>query len=107
MIDTVPFDMHCYTGDWHPSDHVSFIDNVHMRRLAPGSKVNTDTVLYCTVLYCTVLYWCQEPSLYSTVTFEGPPRMDQVLWPRHCVQDSWGAQLHQDLKVCKVLRSFA
>ena len=35
--------------DWHPSDHVSFIDNVHMRRLAPGSKVST--VLYCTELY--------------------------------------------------------
>ena len=25
--------------------------------------------------------------------------MDQVLWPAHCVQDSWGAELHQDLKV--------
>ena len=35
--------------DWHPSDHVSFIDNVHMRRLAPGSKVST--VLYFTELY--------------------------------------------------------
>ena len=38
-------------------------------------------------------------SLYDTVTFEGPPRMEQVLWPAHCVQESWGAQLHQDLKV--------
>ena len=25
--------------------------------------------------------------------------MEQVLWPAHCVQESWGAQLHQDLKV--------
>ena len=23
----------------------------------------------------------------------------QVLWPRHCVQNSWGAELHKDLKV--------
>ena len=39
MLDTVPFDMHCYSLDWHPSDHVSFIDNVDLRRLYPGSKV--------------------------------------------------------------------
>lgn len=25
--------------------------------------------------------------------------MEQKLWPRHCVQNSWGAELHQDLKV--------
>ena len=29
---------------------------------------------------------------------QGPPRMEQVLWPRHCVQHSWGAELHKDLK---------
>ncbi len=23
----------------------------------------------------------------------------QTLWPRHCVQESWGAELHKDLKV--------
>ena len=51
------FDQYYYSLDWHPSDHVSFIDNVHQRRLAPGSK---------------------EPCLYGTVTFEGPPKMDQV-----------------------------
>lgn len=25
--------------------------------------------------------------------------MKQRMWPRHCVQDSWGAELHKDLKV--------
>ena len=40
-----------------------------------------------------------QPSLYATVTFEGPPRMDQVLWPRHCVQESWGAELHKGKKI--------
>jgi len=78
LLDTVPFDECYYSLDWHPADHVSFIDNVQMRRLYPGSK---------------------EPTLYGTVTFEGPPRMDQVLWPRHCVQESWGAELHKDLKL--------
>lgn len=25
--------------------------------------------------------------------------MEQKMWPRHCVQNTWGSQLHQDLKV--------
>ena len=39
MLDTVPFTLHCYSMDWHPSDHVSFIDNVHLRSLARDSPV--------------------------------------------------------------------
>ena len=39
LLDTVPFTMHCYSLDWHPSDHISFIDNVKMRKLSPESKV--------------------------------------------------------------------
>ena len=82
MIDTVPFDLHCYSIDWHPSDHVSFIDNIHMRQLHPDSKI-------------------QDPGaaeLFQTVIFTGPPKTEQVLWPRHCQQNSWGAELHKDLK---------
>lgn len=25
--------------------------------------------------------------------------MKQRLWPRHCVQDTWGSEIHKDLKV--------
>lgn len=35
----------------------------------------------------------------DTVIFEGPPMMEQKLWPKHCVQQTWGAELHPDLKV--------
>ncbi len=35
----------------------------------------------------------------DTVVFAGPPMTEQVLWPRHCVQNSWGAEFHKDLKV--------
>ena len=31
----------------------------------------------------------------------GPPRTEQILWPRHCVQRTWGAELHPKLKVKK------
>jgi len=35
----------------------------------------------------------------DTVIFEGPPMMEQKLWPKHCVQQTWGAELHPDLKL--------
>ena len=35
----------------------------------------------------------------DTVIFAGPPLTEQILWPRHCEQDTWGAQLHDDIKV--------
>ena len=62
LIDTVPFDMHCYSLDWHPSDHVSFIDNIHLRELHPDSKVQDHT----------------KAELYQTVVFSGPPKTEQV-----------------------------
>ena len=36
----VPFDLHCYSLDWHPADHVSFVDTVHLRKFHPDSKVS-------------------------------------------------------------------
>ena len=69
--------------DWHPSDHVSFIDNIQLRSLAADSAVQD----------------AEKAELYQTVVFSGPPRTEQVLWPRHCVQNSWGAELHKDLKL--------
>lgn len=82
IIDTVAFDAVFYSLDWHPSDHVSFIDNIKMRPLHESSDVDADTA-----------------QVYDTVVFAGPPPMRQRLWPRHCVQDSWGAELHEDLRL--------
>ncbi|XP_059611625.1 uncharacterized protein LOC132258344 [Phlebotomus argentipes] len=82
LLDTVDFDTVFYSLDWHPSDHVSFIDNVKKRPLHHSSPVDADNA-----------------QVYDTVIFAGPPPMKQRLWPRHCVQDSWGAELHKDMKV--------
>ena len=41
----------------------------------------------------------ENAKVFDTVIFEGPPIMSQKLWPRHCVQNTWGAELHCDLKV--------
>lgn len=82
LLDTVQFDAVFYSLDWHPSDHISFIDNIQLRPLHHTSPVTAENA-----------------KTYDTVIFAGPPPMKQRLWPRHCVQDTWGAELHKDLKV--------
>lgn len=42
IINTVEFDAVFYSLDWHPSDHVSFIDNIKKRPLHPTSPVILD-----------------------------------------------------------------
>ncbi len=37
--------------------------------------------------------------IHDTVVFEGPPQVEQKLWPAHCVQGSWGSELHPELRV--------
>lgn len=39
LLDTVEFDSVFYSLDWHPSDHVSFIDNIKQRPIHPTSPV--------------------------------------------------------------------
>lgn len=89
LLDTVDFDSVFYSLDWHPSDHVSFIDNIKKRALHSTSPLDADNA-----------------QVYDTVVFAGPPPMKQKLWPRHCVQDSWGSELHKDLKVGRGQRQF-
>jgi len=62
------WDMIVYTGDAHPLNHVSF----HANHLAdPNAK------------------------LYEPLKL--PNGQVQVMWPVHCVQGTWGQQLHADL----------
>ena len=41
----------------------------------------------------------EEVEMYDEVVFQGQPKVKQVLWPRHAVQNTSGAELHKDLKV--------
>ncbi|XP_011868473.1 PREDICTED: nicotinamidase-like [Vollenhovia emeryi] len=70
-----------YTHDWHPEDHISFFDNLALRELHPESKVTKE-----------------KAKLFDTVVFL-QPHLTQVLWPRHCVKNTWGAELHKDLLI--------
>jgi nicotinamidase-related amidase len=82
LVEVVDFETVVYSYDWHPSDHVSFIDNVSLRKLHESSPITTENA-----------------KVYDTVVFDRDPPMVQKLWPRHCVQNTWGSELHKDLKV--------
>ena len=83
LIETCPFDLICYSLDWHPSDHISFFENVANRPLDPSSAI-TDA---------------SRTKVGDTVVFTGPPKTEQKLWPAHCIQESWGSEFHKDLIV--------
>ena len=88
LLDTVPFDNIFYSQDWHPTDHISFFDNLNLpgREFAEDSPIKTKS----------------NVKLFSEVIFKGPPKTKVKLWPRHCVQESEGAEFHKDLKVHKL-----
>ena len=80
-----------YTFDWHPPNHCSFIDNVSLYPLHSSSSVQS----------------AENAKVFDVVVYDKTPLIDQVLWPRHCQIDSWGAELHKEVKVeCLFLVTF-
>lgn len=82
LLSTVHFEVEIYSLDWHDEEHVSFIDNIHLRKLHHSSPVSAENAKVC-----------------DTVVFSDHAPHTQVLWPKHCVQGTWGAEFHADLKV--------
>ncbi|CAH0384229.1 unnamed protein product [Bemisia tabaci] len=80
VLRTVHFGNVYFAMDYHPANHSSFIENVHLRELDPSSEVSA-----------------ANAKVFDTVVFKGPPKETQKLWPRHCVQGTWGSDLHKDL----------
>ncbi|CAF5134178.1 unnamed protein product [Rotaria magnacalcarata] len=85
LLDSGDFDVIVYSIDWHPVNHISFYDNLHLR-----SHLLTNDSIPLADLH-----------LHSKAKFDIPNLavMEQTLWPRHCVQNTTGANLHPDLKV--------
>lgn len=85
LIEGQDWDLVVYTFDWHPNGHISFVTNAHKFKKHPDSKGNHE-----------------KAEVYNELVFEidGKAR-SQVMWPPHCIQGSWGAELHKDLKVTK------
>ena len=85
MLNSVPFDNIFYSQDWHPTDHISFHDNLNL----PGREFAEDSPIQNK----------DDAKLFSNVIFRGPPKTNQTLWPRHCVQETDGAAFHKDLDI--------
>ncbi|CAF2409168.1 unnamed protein product [Rotaria sp. Silwood2] len=84
VIHNVNFDVVAYTYDWHPSNHVSFYENRFLRKISPKSRISANAA-----------------RVHDKVVFVGSSKLtdtiEQVLWPAHCIQNSYGAALHPDL----------
>lgn len=123
LLESNLFDTVVYTQDWHPSDHIGFHDNLHLRKYIPKSSVvdggspqpenGRESVKHLDVNqnatsaitarnrgsnFCKLNKLSTNVKVFDTVLFD-EGRMEQILWPRHCVQGSWGAELHPKLKV--------
>ncbi|XP_014664267.1 PREDICTED: uncharacterized protein LOC106806737 [Priapulus caudatus] len=82
LVTEIPFDVVVYTHDWHPANHVSFVDNVALRPLHPNYTKSPD-----------------EVQVLDIVHFDDQWGTEQTMWPRHCVQQTWGAKLQENLVV--------
>lgn len=71
-----------YSLDWHPSNHISFVENVGLRKLHSSSPISSTNA-----------------RTFDTVIFDGSPPTTQILWPAHCIENTWGSQLHDDLNI--------
>jgi len=78
----VPWDVVAITKDWHPKDHCSFHSNLSKHELHDTSKIQK-----------------HEAKVFDVVTLKDPVVIEQKLWHDHCIQGTWGAELHKDLIV--------
>lgn len=76
--------------DWHVENHCSFHETL-MEGASPSPLHPSQDEGEA-----------KSAGVFSTVTLVGPDGsspMHQTLWPRHCVQNTWGAECHKDLVV--------
>ena len=76
-IKETDFNAIVYTRDWHPEDHISFFGN---RELYGG---------------------LESMKMFEKVNLTRSNQLfyEQILWPRHCVQNELGSEFHPNLKI--------
>ena len=80
-----------FTQDYHPDNHCSFYDNIDKTPLS-----NKTLLLYPNQNMTQIR---NKVPLFGKVILEN--EKTQILWPRHCVQNTWGSQLIKQLKPTK------
>ena len=79
------YKMIIFTYDYHPKIHCSFIDDIQSTKIKLKNKEKDP----------------KKVKLFETVTLaktETTPEMEQIMWPRHCVQGTEGSKLHKNIK---------
>ncbi|CAK9096115.1 Nicotinamidase (Nicotinamide deamidase) (NAMase) (Pyrazinamidase) (PZAase) [Durusdinium trenchii] len=81
------FDCVVISYDWHPQDHCSFVESANDGKVKIKETEGVGTF-----------------QAFSQVTLLGDQdraEHSQMLYPRHCVQKTWGSECHKDLVVKK------
>lgn len=83
LIDTVEFDAVFYSLDWHPADHVSFIDNIKQRPIHPTSPVSI------------IDFYHQQPVRCLIIIL-----LNNTTAPIQIINPCWAFWLHDDYCWC-------
>ena len=87
------FDLTVFSQDWHPQNHISFASN-HQGNLTQIELNYTSLSVVCGAEY--VAMYGENATTNCDLLLE---TFQQELWPNHCEQHSYGAELHQDLDI--------
>uniref|UniRef100_A0A1I7TVP6 nicotinamidase n=1 Tax=Caenorhabditis tropicalis TaxID=1561998 RepID=A0A1I7TVP6_9PELO len=80
LLQLDSWDLVVYTKDWHPHNHISFLSQAHNSDREMDMKDENRTLNY-----------------FDSVQFLKPIKTEQVLYPDHCIQKSWGSDIHPSL----------
>lgn len=80
LLQLNSWDLVVYTKDWHPHNHISFLSQAHNSDREMDKKDEERTLNY-----------------FDSVQFMKPIKTEQVLYPDHCIQKSWGSDIHPEV----------
>ncbi|CCD70256.1 nicotinamidase [Caenorhabditis elegans] len=82
LLQLSSWDLVVYTKDWHPHNHISFLSQAHNSDRVMDEKDENKTL-----------------GFFDSVQFLKPIKTEQVLYPDHCIQKSWGSDIHPEIYI--------
>uniref|UniRef100_A0AC35F1K9 EF-hand domain-containing protein n=1 Tax=Panagrolaimus sp. PS1159 TaxID=55785 RepID=A0AC35F1K9_9BILA len=93
LLKECTFDLVVYTQDWHPPNHISFYEHCRNgdRSLRPEDKSRKLRP------FDVVAFEAPKCLQVGSKSYAAKNGFSQVLYPVHCLQNSWGAELCPNL----------
>ncbi|CAO4374611.1 unnamed protein product [Caenorhabditis nigoni] len=82
LLQLNTWDLVVYTKDWHPHNHISFLSQAHNSDREMEKKDENRTL-----------------NFFDSVQFMKPIKTEQILYPDHCIQKSWGSDIHPEVYI--------